>query len=306
MAIVLLLLPVLVYAIGNPDSVTIGDVFVFQNVSITGDQLYFCRYDINYGTIPPEDPEDTWQMALYNTTDSLGGRIRSLNYYQHNIISIYLTPVQAITWGAANKIRIMGKPIVFGTLTEDVNMDTRVLSGTDYYDKASLASTMLAQAEILESDWGITLIGTSGKLNDTGGEVFLLAVPGLGSMALDIFEGVMGSIPINYVDYNHTYAETLKTNAGTKLDLAISDIAKLIGISNSEWMGFWLFMIFFLMLVGVTFAGLGNPGWAFIGGYSVIAVGGYLLGGSMFHLAVILVLVVAALFGLYFILSRYA
>ena len=304
--ILLLLVPYGVFAIGNPEGgVSIGDVYVFRNLVDEGDQLYFCRYDVSYDPIPDEDPEDTWQMALYDSSDTLIGS-RRLNYYQHNIISMYLTPSQALTWGAENKVRIMGMPSVFGTLTEGVNMRTRTLSGGDYYEKDYLAGIMIAQAEILETDWGITLLDVNDKLNDTGSTFFLLAVPGLGDMAPEFFSVITGGVDITYKNYTQAYRESLKTNTGSKLSGAIFDIGKIIGVYNSEWTGFWLVLILFLMLAGTIFAGLGNPGWAFCGAFGVIALSGYIMGGNIFTFAITAVLVVAALFGLYFILSRFA
>jgi hypothetical protein len=302
---VVFLLPLGVFAIGNPEGgVSIGDAYVFRNVVETGDQLYFVRYDVSYDPVPSEDPEDTWQMALYDVSGNLVAT-RPLNYYQHNIISIYLTSLQAITWGAEHQVKIMGMPSVFGNLTEGVNMRTRTLAGGDYKEKDFLAGIMIAQAKILETDWGITLLTADDKLNSTGKTFFLAAVHGLGTMVPEIFEVVVGGVDITYKDYNQTYAESLEANAGTRFSTAISDISNLIRVP-STWMGFWLFLIVFLMIAGIIFVGEGNPGWGFIGGFSVLALGGFLLGGNMFSLVMILVTVVGIIFALYFILSRFA
>lgn len=304
--ILLLLLPGVVYAIGNPENgVSIGDAYVFGNVIEEGDQLYFVRYDVGYDPIPEEDPEDTWQMALFDASDTLVGS-RPLNYFQHNIMSMYLTPAQALTWGVANKIRIMGMPAIFSPLTEGVNMRTRTLSPGDYYEKEFLAGIMITQAEILEEDWGITLLDANNRLNDTGKTFFLIAIPGLGTMCPTIFEVITSGIDVTYKNYTQAYRESLKSNTGSKLDTAISDMGKLIGVYNKEWMGFWLVMLLFLMLAGTIFAGLGNPGWGFIGAFGVIGLSGYLLGGNIFSFAIIAVLIVAILFGIYFILTKFA
>jgi hypothetical protein len=153
-----------VLAIGSPTSVSIGDVFVFRDVLTTGDQLYFVRYDVSYAGNQTEDAEDTWQVALY---DSSGGLVatRPLNYYQHNIISIYLTSTQALAWEGAHSIKIMGMPSVFSPLIEGTNMRTRVFAPGDYYEKASLGGVMVMQAGVLEADWGITLLTSGDKLN---------------------------------------------------------------------------------------------------------------------------------------------
>lgn len=300
-----LLLPGLVYAIGNPEGgVSIGDAYVFRNVVEAGDQLWFVRYDTSYDPVPEEEPEDTWQMALYNSTDALIAT-RPLNYYQHNIISIYLGPEEALVWGEAHKVRIMGMPSVFGTLTEGVNMRTRTLAGGDYWGWDYLAGIMITQAGILEDDWAIDLLTASGKLNSTGKTFFLAAVPGLGTMAPEIFETILEDVDVEYKNYTQAYAESLKSNAGGRLSYAISDMGNLLRVS-SEWMGFWLVLMVFLILVGTISAGVGNPGWAFIGGFSLLAVGGFLLGGGIFTLVMVLTAIVGIVFGIYFILGRFA
>lgn len=300
-----LLLPGLVYAIGNPEGgVSVGDAYVFRNVSEAGDQLYFVRYDVSYDPVPEEDPEDTWQMALYNSTDALVAT-RPLNYYQHNIISIYLEPEAALTWGEAHKVKIMGMPSVFGALTEGVNMRTKTLSGGDYWEQDYLAGVMVTQAGILEDDWEITLLTANEKLNSTGKAFFLAAVPGLGTMVPEIFGTILEDVDVEYKNYTQAYAESLKSNAGDRLSYAISDMGNLLRVS-SEWMGFWLVLMVFLILVGTISAGVGNPGWAFIGGFSLLALGGFLLGGGVFTLVMVLAAIVGIVFAIYFILGRFA
>jgi len=294
-----------VCAIGSPDYVTIGDVYVFGNVVEEGDQLYFCRYDVNYGSIPEEDADDTWEMALY---DSLGGLVaaRPLNYYQHNIISIYLTPSQALTWQEAHRVVIRGMPSVFGNLTEGVDMRTRTLAPGDYYGVDYLAGVMITQAGIWEDDWGITLLSSNDRLNTTGKTFFLAAVPGLGDMAPDIFEVITGGVDVDYKSYNQTYRETLRSNQGSRLEGAIMEVGKMMGVYSPEWTSFWLVSLVFLMAVGTMSSGVGVPGWAFTGGYAVLALGAFIFGGNLFTFVIVLGVVAAVLFGLLFILSRFA
>lgn len=293
-----------VLAIGNPDYVTIGDVYVFRNVSETGDQLYFCRYDVSYNSTPDEDADETWQMALYSSGGALVAT-RPLNYYQHNIISIYLDSDDALAWQGAHQIKIMGMPSVFGNLTEGVNMRTRTLAPGDYYEKDYLGGVMITQAEILDADWEITLLTANDKLNSTGKTFFLLAVPGLGDMVPEIFEIVTHTPDVDYVTYNDTYAAGLSAHAGDRLSGAISDIGSLMG-APASWTTFWLVMLGFLMLAGIIFSGMGNPMWAMIGGFALLAGLAFLFGGSIFIMVVVIVLAVALVFGIYFILGRFA
>jgi len=297
----LLLVPSVVLAIGNPDSVTIGDAYVFGDVVEEGDQLYFVRYDVSYGSTPEEDAKDTWEMALYNSTGSLIGT-RPLRYYQHNIISMYLESGEALPEGGAHKVVIRGMPSVFGALTEGVNQRTRTLSPGDYYENDYLAGVMITQAGILEDDWVITLLTSTDRLNDTGATFFLLAVPGLGNMAPEIFGTLTGSVDTDYVDWNNTYSTTLEANSGDRLRNAIGEMGKMIGVYNTNWTIFWVVMLFFMMAAGVIFSGFGNPGWGIVGGYAVLAGCGYLFGGPIWTLAIVIGATITVIFGIIFLI----
>lgn len=293
-----------VLAISNPDYVTIGDTYVFRNVSETGDQLFFCRYDVSYNSVPSEDAEDTWQMALYNSTGALIAT-RPLNYYQHNIISIYLSAADAITWGGAHQIKIMGMPSVFGNLTEGINMRTNTLGPADYYEEDYLGGIMITQAELLEADWAITLLTATDKLNSTGKTFFLLAVPGLGDMVPEIFEITTHTTEIEYTSYNNTYAAGLSTHAGDKLTGAITDIGKIVNVSFG-WTSFWFAMLGALMMGGIVFASNGNPVWAMLGGLGMVSIFAFLFGGSIFTLLVVVAWALALGFGISYILAKFA
>lgn len=306
--LLLLLFTIPTFAMDNPDSISIGDVFVFRNLLETGDQLYFCRYDVAYNSTPSQDPEDTFQMALYNSGGSLVAT-RPLNFYQENIISIYFTPAQVtsknLTWQAAHVIRIQGMPTVFSPLVEGSNMTSSTLSPSDFYEDAFLPGIMIAQAEILETDWGTTLLDAYDKLNTTGAAFFLLAVPQLGTIAPEIFEVVQGDTTVDYTTYNDSYATTLEANQGSKLSGAIASISGIFKVQNPEWTGFLLVVMLFLMIAGTISSGLGNAGWGMIVGYSVIAGCGYLFGGNIFMLAIEVGVALFIVFAVYFVLSRF-
>ena len=184
-------------------------------------------------------------------------------------------------------------------------MRTRVLSPELYKEVSDLGDTMVNQAEILDTDWGITLLTTRDKLNSTGGDIFEKAVPYLGSSVPEIFETVVRGIPVDYVEYSGTYTEALRENAGPKLTAAINDIGGAIGLSY-DWIVFWIFAVFFLVVVASISTSVTNPGWALIAGFPVLVGGAYLMGGGLFTLVMVVAAVAAILFALYFILGRFA
>ena len=293
-------------AIGDPDYVTISDVYVFGDVLELGDQLYFARYDVSYSTNQTEDASDTWEMALYSSSGTLVAA-RPLNYYQHNIISIYLAPTQAIAWGDGHSIEIRGMVSVFypHSPTEGTNMVTRVLTTGDYLEGVNLGSVMLAQARELEYDWGLDLIDKeANRLNTTGTTYFTKAVPNLGSMAPEIVSLAVRTLSPDYASWNQTYAEELQEHEGLRLKEAVTDIGAYFGLSEG-WSGFWLISIVYLLFVGAMYPTVRNPGWALIAGFPILAGAAFLgVGTSLLTLVVVLVLIAALIFGIYFILGR--
>ena len=292
-----------VLAIGNPDSVSIGDAYVFRDVLEESDQLYFVRYDANYDPVPDEDPEETWQVALYNSADELVAT-RPLNYYQHNIIAVYLTAAQALEWGAAHKVRIMGMPSVFGTLAEGTNMRTRTLGPSDYEEAEFLGGIMLTQAGILEDDWEIVLLDSEGLLNTAGSTFFLQAAPGLSAMAPEIFSVTSSQVNPNYTSYNQTYREDLRSNAGPRVQDVLDGFTAVVPVSE-DWLSFWIIIFGFVVFGGIIFSGVGNPGWAMIGGFPFIVGGAYIMGGEIFTFVAVVVVIMAVIFGIYFIMGRF-
>lgn len=301
------LLSGIVLAIDNPDSVSIGDVYVFRDLVETGDQLYFCRYDVYYSPIPPEDASDTWQMVVCNSSGVLAGT-RPLNYYLENIISVYFSASQVstwnLTWQAANLIKIQGMPSIFSPLVEGVNMKTATLSPSDYYGKSYLGGIMIAQARILEVSWNTTLVSAYDKLNYSGSYVFRKAIPQLGTIAPEIFEVVVSSIDITYEEYPDTYPESLKPSAGDQLTDAMAELSNMLNIENSEWVAFLCVILLSLMLMGLIAPQMGGVGITLAIGYAALVVCAYIFGGSLFTLVVVMAFTIMVVFGIYFVFSH--
>jgi hypothetical protein len=295
-----------VFAIGDPEGgVSILDTFAFRDVLASGDQLYFVRYCVNFTSVPEERAVDTWQMVLY---DYLGALVatRPLNYFGENIISIYLEPDEALPWGYAHQIQVGGMPSVYGNLTEGINQVSYNLSVYDYLEGTYLGDTMLAQATTLESDLGLDLLSTSGRLIAVGSQLFQYAVPKLTYMVPTIFESATEDIDVDYnEEYDTSYGEGLRAHEGASLTGAITSLGNMINV-NHDAMAFWLIMIFFLCMGGLIFSSGGNPGWALVVGYACLAGAAYLLGGTIFILATIIPVILAIIFGILFILGKFA
>ena len=264
------------WAISNPDTIGIGDAYLFTDVLESGDVLAYVRYDVNYASEPSEDADATFQVAIYGTDGTTLIAARPLNYYQENIISIYLSAaVNTLTTGGAYYIRIMGNPAIFA-LVENVTMDTRVLASGDWYAADELDGIMITQAGILQTDWGITLL-TNDKLNATGATYFLKAIPNLSTMAPGIFATTTSAFTYTNTAFNNTGLNMVKQNLPVSVNTATTGLDDMFGVTNHTWgQAGWAFLMA-LMVGSVVYGATRRPDIAILGGsFSTLALEGYM------------------------------
>ena len=203
----LLALPLLtptVLAISNPDSISIDRVKVFKGVWEDDDWLFVCEYRVMYSVTPSEDPEDTYLAIVYDENDiSVGSN--PLNYYDHNLISVYFTASQAaardMDWDEIGNytFRISGNPSYFAPVicTNIVGqncVDRNIQEGPDSFDRGRaknrelLGDLVVTIAKSMEDDWPVDLLGDNDRLNEAGSLVFRKAIPGLDQVVPDVFE----------------------------------------------------------------------------------------------------------------------
>lgn len=306
--LVVLLFVQSVSAIANPVAIGIGDVCVFDDVLETGDVLVYMRYDINYASEPTEDADDAFLMAIYDVDGTTLLASRPVNYYQHNIISIYLSAADnMLTVGAPYYVRVMGSPALF-TLVENVNMDTRVLAAGDYWEAVDLGGIMITQAGILEDAWVADLLTATDKLNTTGAFYFTEAIPALTSMASDIFSTATSSFTYERSNFTESgLNETLK-NMPVSLNEATTGMDNMLGISNHKFGQFGWLLIMGMMVGGVVYGATNRPDVALLGG--VIAPLGLFayLGaseGDMMRFFLTIGVIVIVWFAVEFFIPRY-
>ena len=289
---------------GNPASTTIGDVYVFRSLVDTGDQLWFMRYDVSYTTIPSELPEDTYLMAIYAVDGVTLLFTQPVHYYQHNIISIYLTATQALTWNGAYVVRIMGNPGVFDPLIEGVNMRSRTLGAGDYYELVDLAGIMVQQAQILQTDWGITLLNPTGTLNVTGATYFDEAVPGLRNIVPEIYQVTTSYPSVTKTDWNHTYEEELLAKRGPSLNSSFINISTWLG-TTPDWIATGWAGMLAIMVGGGVFSTTKRPDWSIL--FAGLAIPALVYVGIVsLNLYVAILFVILIGFGIFMIMGRFA
>jgi len=221
-----------VYAVvADPDSIVLYSVRVFQNIFETGDQLFVYRYDVAYDPEPDELASETFLVSILNAGGTTVLFQRPLINYQHNIISIYLDSDQAVTWGQSNVVRLQGNPGVFFPLTEGVNQITVTLSsshwilGTASVSRPLLGAYVLRACEIIEVDEGSDLVSTEQKLTAAGAVVTENAIPGLQTVAPEIYTTAVAT-PDTPVEYRTS------TLVGTVAGTFVADEAVVGGASE--------------------------------------------------------------------------
>ena len=296
------------YAVTNPNSVSINNIYVFRNLGETGDWLFYCHYNVDYTTIPPESAESTFEMAMYDTLGTTLIATRPLRYYQENITSLYFTKAQAdaasLVWNSAYIIKVRGSPAIF-TIVEGVNQKTSVLSATSYKEQTEFTSRMLTEAEILQTNWGITLL-SNGLLNSTGATYFTYAIPNFSELAPDAMYSSAYYPDVPNMTHDTAYDESLHTHTGPRLEAAILDMANWLHISE-DWMAIWLVCMAYLVMAGIVYAVTKDPGVSMVVSI-VIPVGAAYLGVGLSWLTIVIAvgIITAVLFGIHFILGCFA
>ncbi len=298
--LILISTPVVVLAISNPDSISIGECTVFRDVEEDGDQLYYCRYEVGYLVEPEEDASNTFLMAIYDTDGTTLLFTRPLNYYQHNIISIYLSAADALTWGESYKIRIMGNPALF-SLAEGTNMRTWALSGGDYREFSELGTYLIGQASILEADWGIDLLTSGNLLNTQGSIVFRDAIPGLNNIVPEIFSTTSSYFTVENKSFTENYANAAHDRLGS-INQSFADIGEWLGISEG-WVGVCVSSLISVLLGSVIFATTRRTEVVYVSMFTTYGVFGT-IGWIPLQLFIITFIIIGIIFGILWWIGR--
>ena len=295
-----------VFAIGNPTSVNILEAAVFTGLWETGDRLVYIRYNVDYSPVPTEDASDTWLAMWINGAGT--PVVRPLNYYQHNIISIYLTAAQVttytFTWGTNYWIRVSGSPSIF-TLVEGTNMRTTMLVVGDYKSLSDAGVYFLGQAQILENSWGIDLVGSYGKLNTTGSTYFREAIPNLEDALPEIFTEIVDIPTATRGNFTKAGQTSFASHTGPNLSAAMTAIGTWLGTTGG-WMGFYSMIMVMGVFAAGMFAATKIPVAGLFGAVAILGLWAYLgLGSDLLVALGAVATVVAILFGVVFIMGRF-
>jgi len=289
--LLLLLLAVPVFAISNPNSISLNTSKVFQNIFVNGDVLFIGEHNVDYATSPNESADEAFQFQMKSADDTTIIRTKGITDYQWSLTSHYFTPSQVtssnITWGSLYVTRIIGDPILFPVPVEGTTQATKTLTSTDWNIDGSITSKellrlyLLQVARRIENDSGQTLLFSDYNgnkvLNSTGRAIFLAALPNIDTVIPTLFQTFASNPNFNSVSINSTFedATVLSSNMGTKIENAFEGIGNFFGISKEMAAGSWL-MLFALTIASIVFLNTGNTTGAIILTIPIIVTGAFL------------------------------
>lgn len=311
------LLPAIpVFAIDDPDSISVESVRVFEGLWEEGDMLFIVEHKVMDDPEPTEDPQDTYLSGIWD--GEVKGPDRPLDYYQHNFTSVYLTEAEVTNFGYefedALSIKVAGNPSYFPSLTEGVNMATFSLSSGHWVNEGSLVSTRLALAdwcvtlaETFEASWPgeVVLLTSTDKLNTIGRDKFLEAIPGLDGVCTDLFQVSTSYPEYEEPTYDPAFETTLLGNAGVRLTAVLEGLGK--WTTGKEGMGGLVggvgLAILFFVLAGRIFIATGSVPIAIVVSIPFLFAGN-IIGILPLTITFIAAFLVVVMFSVTFILGR--
>jgi len=301
------------FAITDPDSISIRSVRVFRNVAVATDQLVVIEYDVEYATLPTEDPRETYLAGIHDGSSFITST--ALRFYNRNFIGMYLEPGQTLTWMGSYFARVSGNPGIFPSITVGVNLAVVPLTSADWID-GTLGSTgtttvnmgvyLLDLVENVEIDSHSDLLTASGLLNTAGANLTMTNIPNIRDFVPAIF-AVRSDFPvIPTPTFTPTLNVTLEANRGTRLNESLTGLSIFIfGESHVLVAGSILFVLFMIMVTGMIFKSTGHSVAALLIALPLLWVGvkiGLIAVGLLF----VVIFLLALLFGVTFLLARFS
>ncbi len=244
------------FAIANPDSIAITSKRVFKNVFEADDMLFVLYYDVAYAALPAEDANAAFLFNLYGTDGTTLLYSRGIEYYNENIISIYLdaTAAAALTWGSAYVVKLTGNPAMFASIVEGDNLVTQSLSPAEWIS-GTLDTTpdfmytyLYSVMEAMEAALATTITVSTSEgdvLNSTGRVYFVDGIPGLDAKVPQLFQTSVSNIEVDSIVTTGNLATELAIS--TQLGASIANAFTLMG----SWLGISTAMAGGLFIAGV-------------------------------------------------------
>lgn len=210
-----------VFAIDQPDNISVDSSRAFVDVIESGDFLFIAQFTVGYDDCnsasttgcPSETIAEAFLGHLLDTDGLtvLRSSVTSLstahtfNGYGAGVFSVYFSAADATTLGIVTStdhfMQIAGQPVVFGSSPPTATLQVSAESA------ASVVGThILNRALNLENSWDINLLTSSDtKMNAAGEDYFAKVVPNLRLIAPNIFGAAIDSSQfLNDKEFNST------------------------------------------------------------------------------------------------------
>lgn len=299
-----------VYAIDDPDSISIESVKIFRNFTEENDQLWIVEYNIGYETNPSEHPSLAYYAGIGDGTSILYNK--AVQSYGYNFISMYLTADQALTWEGSYFIHLSGNLGLFVSLTLGVNQTLIAVNSSDWDTntdtddvREAVGVHVLNVVNNVEVYTGNDYITEGGLLSTSGGDLVEGTVPNGREYFPEIFSIVQVNLPAPTPTYTQNFQATLEANRGERLDTALDQLGStFLGASDKgEIVGTIGFLLIAITILGTIYATTKNSNGALLATLPLLYVGN-VIGVIPLALMFTAFTFIVVLFGLTFILSR--
>jgi len=278
--------------IATPDIYNIDQTQAYENVLETGDQLWLITFDLDYtGANPSERADEAWIFRLMDGSTEVAAVAPDPLHddgYAQGLVSMYLTPAEAVPWLSANISAVMtGNPtLTWAAGAPPVATDNVVDLWSSVPGNITPRIRYIATA--LENDWGLDLIDLiqgEQKLTTTGEEYFESVVDNLRSIAPDLFEA--STVSPEYDERAFTQTAATATEARWVGDplLDLSTAATEFGISRL-WVTSIMYVVFCvvaLIIILVRVPTVARAGFFVVG---VMLVFGSFMGFMTFEIGI--------------------
>ncbi len=299
-----------VYAISDPDSISIESIQIFRNYAETDDQLWIIEYNIAYSVIPSEDPREAFYAGIGDGSSIL--KTTFIRSYGHSFVSIYLTSANALTWEGTYFVHVSGVLGVFPTLSIGINQQLLAVDASDWDtsttsegSRTAIGQHILDVVESIEIDIGEDLLTDLRKLSTSGSSLVRANVFRATSYLSSIFTVVIEPLIEPSPTFSQNYQATLEARRGARLDGALEQLGVTIlgKTDQGQVIGTIGFLLIAITILGTIYSTTRDSTSSLVISLPLIYVGNQM---GILSLALMFVsfLFVAILFGVTFILSR--
>jgi hypothetical protein len=241
---------------GQPDSVNIHDITVYNSLIETDDFLVIAPYTISYATAPSSSIDKTFLFELLGVDgSSIIGQNLAYSYYNsgygQGLVSFYFSANVSPAWGLSYNIKVLENPALFTAPTywtlPIASSSYSAYTSNQTANRALLQNNIVTLAQKLTTAWSISLTeqGGSGIILSSYGEAYFRnAIYGLQNMCPDLF--LLQNTNLDYTSRSWDYSFTtllLNTFSGSPIGDAMTGFAGLWGVPTTTATSFIIFFI---------------------------------------------------------------